>query len=200
MVALASRAAERMFFAEDNSAGVSSDLFKATSLVARMLGGVGMLDRISVGENSGPRGGDRFDKNVEEKLQSLYQQVWNLLDQNRWFLLAIAHALQAYKTIAGEDIEAIYFGRQGPTLDGAVYRTPEFVRFYGEYHEAALVAHQKQGRLEAPLPIFQVAGTNVGPVYVSAGPSPWAPPGLPPAPPVPAGPYRQVIEVNVSRD
>ena len=44
-----------------------------------------------------------------------------MLVEDRRYVLAIAHALETHKTITGEDIDAIFEGGRGPTLDGAVY-------------------------------------------------------------------------------
>ena len=62
----------------------------------------------------------------------------------RWFLAAIGHALQQHKTITGEDIDAIYRGAQGPTLDGSVYRTDGFLEQYGAYLAAAQAAIEEK--------------------------------------------------------
>ena len=53
-----------------------------------------------------------------------------MLDDNRRFVLAIAHALETHKTITGEDIDAIFRGTAGPTLDGGctTRRLPALVR------------------------------------------------------------------------
>ena len=67
-------------------------------------------------------------------------------------MLAIAHALEEHKTISGEDIEAIFTGTKGPAVDGSWYHTPEFRFVYDRYHDAAVEAHETQGKLDMALP------------------------------------------------
>lgn len=168
MTFLASLAGERLFFNGDNSAGVTGDLRSATAMVTRMLAFHGMGRTIGsrlvtipemTGASSRPSDGmDRqfleseIGRDVEAKLQDLLDQVHSLLDQNRWFVCAIAHALESHLTITGEDIDAIYRGIRGPTVDGAVYRTDWFLREYGSYLTAAHEAHQGHVPLVLPLP------------------------------------------------
>ena len=47
-----------------------------------------------------------------------------LLQANRWLVLAIANAMLSKRTITGEDVDAIYQGREGPTVDGEWYHRP----------------------------------------------------------------------------
>ena len=49
-----------------------------------------------------------------------------LLEENRLQVLAVAHALERFKTITGEDVLAIIDGRPGPFIDGRRYHTDEF--------------------------------------------------------------------------
>ncbi len=154
IVSLASLAAERHFFRGDNSVGVGGDLGHATGTARRMEGRSAMGDSFTsftefiAGESSK---GD-FDQRVERRLANLYAQALTLVQENELFVLAIAHALEEHKTISGEDIEAIFSGKQGPAVDGAWYHTPEFRFVYDRYHEAAVDAHEMQGKLEMQLP------------------------------------------------
>lgn len=168
MTFLASLAGERLFFAGDNSAGVTGDLRSATAMVTRMLAFHGMGRTVGsrlvtipemTGASSRPSDGtdrqfleNELGRDVEAKLQELLGRVHDLLDQNRWFVCAIAHALEAHLTITGEDIDAIYRGIRGPTVDGAVYRTDWFLREYGNYLTAAHDAHHSHLPLDQPLP------------------------------------------------
>ncbi|MCC6436435.1 MAG: AAA family ATPase [Acidimicrobiales bacterium] len=156
MIFLASLVAERMFFGGDNSVGVSGDMNSATTIVRRMLSRVAMGDTLTshgLGDLSDSQRRE-FDLKVEEKLQELYQRTYELIDANRWFLAAIAHALQQHHTITGEDVDAIYKGTQGPTLDGAVYRSDGFLEQYGSYLGAAQDAHRAQSQIRAIMPRF----------------------------------------------
>jgi ATP-dependent Zn protease len=162
---LASLAGERMFFGGDSSEGVFGDLRNSTGLVRIMLSRIGMGPTITshvpdpgFAGLGGPADDlsqarrNEFDDAVEAKLQELYLRTQKLLDDNRWFLTSIAHALQAHRTITGEDIDAIYNGTQGPTLDGAYYHTEGFRREIIEFLTSAREAHLTQGRLTHPLP------------------------------------------------
>lgn len=154
IVSLASLAAERHFFRGDNSVGVGGDLGSATGVARWMEGRSAMGDAITsftegiAGESS--KG--NFDDRVERRLQTLYGQALDLVKENELFVLAIAHALEEHKTITGEDIEAIFTGTKGPAVDGTWYHTPEFRFVYDRYHDAAVEAHETQGKLEMGLP------------------------------------------------
>jgi hypothetical protein len=186
MVYLASLVAERMFFGGDNSVGVGGDLNSATSIVRRMLSRAGMGESLtshvtnpamqgmgSTADDLGEAWRNEFDQRVEQKLQELYQRTFELIDGNRWFLAAIAHALQQHHTITGEDIDAIYRGAQGPTLDGAVYRSEGFLEQYGSYLAAAQDAHRAQGQIRMVMPRFEPH-----PVHAFGAPPLAAPSGL----------------------
>lgn len=154
IVSLASLAAERHFFRGDNSVGVGGDLGSATGVARWMEGRSAMGSAITsfaelvAGESS--KG--NFDDRVERRLQTLYGQALDLVKENELYVLAIAHALEEHKTITGEDIEAIFTGTKGPAVDGTWYHTPEFRFVYDRYHDAAVEAHESQGKLEMGLP------------------------------------------------
>lgn len=171
MVALASLAGERLFFAGDNSSGVSGDLESATRVASLMEGYWGMGSTLSsqrasqsLGFGGGtegpgrasvkadlarPRGiGDR----IEAKLDTLYREVSKLIEQNRTLVMSVAHALETNKTVTGEDIEAIIDFRRGPLLDGTVYADREFQARLEEYHRAAVDAHREHKDVSISLP------------------------------------------------
>jgi hypothetical protein len=168
MVGIASLAGERMFFGGDSSSGVSSDLHSATLLALRMEGIWGMGPAVGsyvadlAPANASPvyDGADRtvletdLGRRAEARLQVLYERVVALLEENRRNVLAIAHALETYRTLSGEDIEAIVDGGHGPTVDGMAYRRADFMELAEEYHVAALEAHNRHGRVELPLPVL----------------------------------------------
>ncbi len=118
MVSLASLAGERMFFEGDNSAGVGGDMRSATSLAAAMEGTMAMGDTITsfAGTTVGPTGmpmspvsailGKKGEE-VETRLQRLYQEVWELLDNHRPQVLAVAAALEEKRLISGDDVAEI---------------------------------------------------------------------------------------------
>ena len=200
MTFLASLAGERMFFDGDNSAGVSGDLRSATAIVMAAMsfygmGGTiasrqvtvgGMLSVTAVNEDGSDRAvhDSQFGARVEAKLQELFERVEALLAENRRFVLAIAHALETHQTITGDDVHAIFTGRPGPTLDGWVYHTDDFLLSYEAYHLAAVEAHRNQDRHWHALPTLGhrpvPAGRAYGPPTGGYGSTPPPPPPPPP--------------------
>lgn len=184
LVSLASLAGERMFFGGDNSSGVSGDLQSATTLALAMEGLWGMGSTIgSRGASLAPTGAtsvkDGRDRNVlesqlgrraEEWLQRLYGEAGRILEANRREVLAVAHALETYKTITGDDIEAIIEGRQGPLVDGRPYARPEFLEAAEKYHAVAVAAHEAQSSIAMALPVLEPVAAG------ASGATPWAPP------------------------
>jgi hypothetical protein len=198
MTYLASLAGERMFFDGDSSGGVGGDLRSSTAIVTSMLAFAGMGETIGsrgvtipemTGASSRPSDGvdrqfleTKMGEQVERKLQELLAKVSALLEDNRWFVLAIAHALETHLTITGEDIEAIYRGTPGPMLDGWVYHTDDFRLSYEAYHLAALEAHHSQQQPTRALPVFGGVTSRLGP------PPTWSSTAFPPpAPPTGGG-------------
>jgi ATP-dependent Zn protease len=197
IVSLASLAGERLFFGGDNSSGVSGDLESATAIATYMEGYWGMGSTVAsqgvaqqlVGQSWGGKRAEgdgtdpvwtRLGVHIEVKLQDLLQAAERLLHDNRTMVLAIAHALETYKTISGEDVEAIIEGRKGPVVDGRAYHTPYFAQVAEHYHQLAAEAHAKHAHIDAPLPVLPSA-----PELVMVGAPPpmrtgWAPPPPPP--------------------
>jgi cell division protease FtsH len=179
-VALASLAGERLFFDADSSSGVSGDLMSATTVAAFMEGYWGMgatitshavSRQLQIGGGGMPRPGEENDRErellrgplgqrVEDNLARLLVDAEALLNQNWFEVLAVAHALETYKTLAGEDVEAVIDGVQGPLVDGRVYSTQEMRDELVAYHELAAAAHRHHGRVEASLPVMRVSSSN----------------------------------------
>jgi len=168
MGSLASLAGERMFFDEDNSSGVGSDLQNATRIVMVNLGLAGMGDTIASHGvtvaslrpvQSVETGGDRnmfdgeFGKQVEAKLRDLYDRTWELLEEHRGDVLAVAHVLETHKTVTGDDVAAAIEGTVGPTVDGRAYLDPSFRQMLEKYHAAALRAHKEHGGVDVKIPV-----------------------------------------------
>jgi cell division protease FtsH len=173
-VALASLAGERIFFAGDNSSGVSGDLESATAVATMMEGFWGMGETISSyavarrvigGGGGGPRpGGDdgpdateagfnqTLGKRIEENLQRLFEEAEQLLSHNRREVLALAHALETYKTLSGEDVAAVVEGSVGPLVDGRIYGTDEFLEEAERYHTLAVTAHDEHSSVPVDMP------------------------------------------------
>lgn len=117
MTSLASLAGEKMFFADDNSSGVSADLRNATTLASYMVGVFGMdesivsLAALSQGRFGTPDPSPDILKtmptDVEELLQRMYDKTVEVLEQNKDLVLKVAAALEEKKTISGSEIEEI---------------------------------------------------------------------------------------------
>ncbi len=178
MVFLASLAGERMFFEGDTSSGVSGDLEHATRIATYMEGYWGMGSTVAshgVTKEAGVSGGDpekgrRSSKEneilkgglgnrIEANLTRLVEETRKLLEANRLQVLAVAHALEKFKTITGEDVLAIIEGRRGPFIDGSRYHTEEFRQMAEEYHRRILDVHA--GRSHDPIPLPVVAGLAI---------------------------------------
>lgn len=204
IVSLASLAGERLFFDDDNSSGVTGDLMQATFLAARMealygmgatvtshLGAVALHSnlgpghQIGLGAGRGPRpeegkdepaGPGPMGERVEQNLQRLLASARQLLLDNWFEVLSVAHALETYKTLAGEDVMAVIDGVQGPLIDGRVYATQQMRDELAAYHELAAAAHRHHGRVEAALPLARMPYPSHGgavvevPAYHTTGP------------------------------
>ncbi len=184
LVALASLAGERLFFEGDNSSGVSGDLEAATQVATLMEGYWGMgttiashgvTHRVGIGGGGGGPGGGGKGKDkdkdllesqlgdrIEKKLAELYRRVERLLVENRFEVLAVAHALEAQKTLTGDDVRAIIEGEDGPLVDGSIYRHQGFREAAEEYHRRAVEAHQTHNRVGIALPALLALGQGEG--------------------------------------
>ncbi|GAC1384883.1 MAG: hypothetical protein NVSMB4_12370 [Acidimicrobiales bacterium] len=171
MVSLASLAGERLFFDGDSSSGVSGDLESATTIATMMEGYWGMgstiashgvTQRVGIGgggrpgERSGTDGKDLLEgtlgARIERSLDAILGRTEALLTEQRVAVLAVAHALETFKTVTGDDIEAVIEGRAGPLIDGRVYTDPGFQAVAESYHSAVLDAHRRHARVDISLP------------------------------------------------
>ncbi len=168
MTALASLAGERMFFDGDHSMGVGGDMNAATAMTTQALAFYAMGDTLASrsvtlagmrGAQALETGADRamfdstFGRSVEDKLAELYERTAELLQEHRGDVLALAHALEAEKTITGDDVAAIIEGRPGPTVDGRPYHDAAFRQMLERYHEAVLRAHKEHGGVDVRIPV-----------------------------------------------
>jgi ATP-dependent Zn protease len=179
ITSLASLAGERLFFDQDNSAGVGGDLDHATFLAIIMEGAWGMGSTVSslnafrraevaggrAPEGKDKKGGEKEQKidtslggRVETNLQRLLLRATHLLEDNRTAVLGVAHALETHKTLSGEDVVAVIEHTQGPIIDGRPYGDPELIRAISTYHESAVMAHKWGRPLEIPLPVLNGHG------------------------------------------
>jgi ATP-dependent Zn protease len=161
MVSLASLAGERYFFGGDSASGVSGDLEQATEIAILMEGFWGMgstiashaiIQRAGV-QRGGPsqKPGDlnkdllagSLGQHVEDNLNRLLRRTQTLIERERDTILRVAHALEEYKTLAGEDVVAVIEEEVGTVVDGRIYRDPDFVTEIEGYHERMLRAHRE---------------------------------------------------------
>jgi ATP-dependent Zn protease len=198
LVSLASLAGEREFFDGDSSSGVSGDLRNATRIALAMEGSWGMGGRVA--SYDADRGNEadtlrvqgemlrgKVGEAVEQRLEKLLDEATRIVRENRFEVLAIAHALETHKTITGEDIDAIVNGYPGPLVDGRPYHQAKFIEVAEAYHQRAISAHREQGRVDMALPVFTGSVEPVGTFHTvyradEALPPP-APPTTPPSPP-----------------
>ncbi len=167
LVSLASLAGERMFFGGDNSSGVSGDLESATTIASLMEGHWGMGSTISshatnrrfeIGSPGGAKGDSSKElrgalgNRIEDHLAELLKKAEKVLKENRSQVLALAHALETYKTLSGEDVAAVIEGIQGSIVDGRPYKNRAFLANIERYHKAALVAHREHRTPDVVIP------------------------------------------------
>jgi cell division protease FtsH len=186
MVSLAALAGEKMFFGGDSSSGVSGDLETATQMailmegywgMGRSIASHGVTHRVGIGGGGQPGTGDKdkernllkttLSARIEEKLADLFERTEQLLGHNRAEVLAVTHALEAHKTLTGEDIEAVIEGRPGPLVDGSSYHTRSFIEHAEAYHELVVSAHEAHGKVEVSLPKVDGDGEWEGQLPVS---------------------------------
>jgi len=175
LVSLASLAGERMFFDRDSSSGVSGDLESATTVASYMEGFWGMgttvssystAKRLEVGSPGGGRGGalkkgqdpeaqvrHALADRIEDQLTTLLSRVEEILSENRNHVLALAHALETYKTLSGEDIVAVLEHTRGPLVDGTPYADQGFLTELSDYHRSAARAHRDHSQEQLRLPV-----------------------------------------------
>ena len=198
LVSLASLAGERMFFDSDSSSGVSGDLESATTVASFMEGFWGMgttvssystAKRLEVGSPGGAAGRRKKGQDpeidlrraladrIEDKLGELLSQVETMLAQNREHVLCLAHALETYKTLSGDDVVAVIERTRGPLVDGRRYGQPGFAADLEDYHRAAMTAHREHSQLRLSMPALPHASW----IPEGASAAPAADPGAGPA-------------------
>ena len=165
---LASLAGERLFFEGDHSTGVGGDMRGATAIVTQALAYYAMGDTIASrtvnlaslrAAQPMETGADRalfdseFGKAVDAKLHEIYERAWDVLEENRAEVLAVAHALETHKTLTGEDVTAVMEGTRGPTVDGRSYKDAGFGQMLENYHTAVVRAHKEHGGVASRIPV-----------------------------------------------
>jgi hypothetical protein len=130
------------------------DTIAAQSVMQELIGGGGGYRTPAEKDDAEARHQSNMANRIEVRLADILDEATSLLHQNRLMVLAIAHALETHKTISGEDVAAIFEGRQGPKVNGRDYHHPSFLEVADRYHHEALVAHRMTGRVEVPLPVL----------------------------------------------
>lgn len=123
MSMLAGRAAEQIILGEPSSGaggGDDSDLGRATDLVARMEGSLGLGDSLVF--RAGPGSATSlllevdFRRRVDKAMSDLYQRALNLIRARKPALLAVADALAERRFLSGKDVAEIIQASEGATL------------------------------------------------------------------------------------
>ncbi len=169
LVSLASLSGERLFFAGDNSSGVSGDLESATTIASFMEGHWGMGSTVSShasnkrfevgapggkgkpGESAQKELRNALSDRIEDNLSTLLQRSEEILQSNRNKVLALAHALEVHRTLAGDDVAAVIDCVKGPIVDGTPYADAKVIAALEEYHAAAVLAHKNHSTPDLPL-------------------------------------------------
>jgi len=164
-VFLASIAGERLFFDSDTSAGVSGDLEQATRIILQNEGQLGMGETLSAYHVIAQALSDQpsdvqiaeemrhtLAERVEARLQELYDRVFTLLSERRHEVLALAHALETYRTVNGRDAVAIMQAGVGDIIDARVYGTDEMKEQLESYHDAVFAARRDSSPIALELP------------------------------------------------
>ncbi len=154
MVSIASVVGERLFFSGYNSSGVSGDIESATRIATLMEKEWGMGNSITSHHVSGSKEDSIFSKSIEERVSILSLRVEKMITDNRAKVLAVAHALEEFKTITGTDIEAIMNGTMGILVDGTVYCAESVSNSLEDYHKVAAKALSDHMPVPLPLPYF----------------------------------------------
>ncbi len=137
-VALSSLAGERLFFDGDSTSGVAGDLDQATRLAALMTGRWGMgesiASRTALIESGMSEDVLDSPRRVEDLLREVFAQVTDMIETDRQLVLALAHALEHHRTLAGPDVVALFERRPGLFLDGRIYAGDDAGILLEAYH------------------------------------------------------------------
>ncbi|MGA1331900.1 MAG: AAA family ATPase [Ilumatobacteraceae bacterium] len=170
-ISIASLVGERMFFDGDSTNGVTGDLDNATRLALVMESRWGMGETLAshqvlvAGSAGGAgRGGNGtpddeaatkvspvLGERVEQRLREIYDRTKALLEENRYEVLSLAHALEWHRTLNGSDVEAVINRTRGPIIDGTVYGVESVRATIDAYHAEAVHLHRTgQGQPRLP--------------------------------------------------
>lgn len=117
--------------------------------------------RMEIGAPGGPKAnGAKEDMKraladrIEDNLASLLARSEEILRENRHHVLSVAHALESFKTLSGNDVHAVIEGRMGDVVDGSLYHKPENLEILESYHQSALLAHREHRKPDMSLPVL----------------------------------------------
>jgi hypothetical protein len=141
--------------------------------------------RLEVGAPGGGRGGTRkkgqdpeaevrraLADRIEDKLSALLTRTEEILRENQNQVLALAHALETYKTLSGDDVVAVLEHQRGPLVDGTPYGDAAFLSQLRDYHQAVARAHldHSQVQLTMPVPVPAAAPWTAGVIVADTEP------------------------------
>ena len=121
----------------------------------------GELHRVGISGGGGGKPGEKENdqpdpalaERIEKHLQEQYALVERLLARNRLAILSVAHALETYRTLSGEDVAAVIDCTRGPLVNGRMYA--EAGEELEAYHAACVEAHRNKSGSTIPLPKFE---------------------------------------------
>jgi hypothetical protein len=94
----------------------------------------------------------RLADRIEDNLATLLEETRQILDRHRRDVMVLAHALETYKTLSGEDVSAVIRGDVGPLVDGRPYLNANLYKEIEAYHRAAVIAHMNHSAIRLALP------------------------------------------------
>jgi hypothetical protein len=94
----------------------------------------------------------RLADRIEDNLAALLEETRQILERHRRDVMVLAHALETYKTLSGEDVTAVLRGHAGPLVDGRPYLNADLYKEIEAYHRAAVVAHMNHSHIQLALP------------------------------------------------
>src|SRR5260370_41572686 len=72
---------------------------------------------------------------IEDKLTTLLDRTEEIIRENRNHVLALAHALEAHKTLSGADVVAVLEYRRGPRVAGTPSGDEGLLSWLNSYHQ-----------------------------------------------------------------
>jgi cell division protease FtsH len=115
--------------------------------------GGGQGGRLKKGQDPEAQARHALADRIEDNLKTLLDRTDEIIRDNRNHVLALAHALEAHKTLSGEDVVAVLEHTRGPLVDGTVYADAAFTAQLDDYHCSAARAHREHSQEQLALPV-----------------------------------------------